>query len=245
MKRGILISVFIIISFACKHVVKQEKNNTAKTEVSQEHIESNWMVLFDGTSFDKWRGYLSEDMFSEWTIEDNAMVFTPSDAGRKNIITKDKFTNFVLSIEWKISEGGNSGIFWGIMESPDLPEAYLSGPEIQVLDNAKHPDSFVAGGTHKAGSLYDLVTCNPILIHPAGQWNSCELTINHKTNQGKIVMNGKEALKFPVHGDVWDNMIQNSKFKGWEHFGKHQTGHIGLQDHGDKVWFRNIKIKNL
>ena len=190
-------------------------------------------------------------MYPEWTIEDGAMVFTPpegskiGDGSGKNIITKGEYTDFVLSLEWKIVEGGNSGIFWSVFEDSKLSEAYQTGPEIQVLDNAKHPDSFVPGGTHKAGSLYDMIACPEELIKPAGEWNLCVLEINHKTNIGKVSMNGKEAITFPVEGEAWNSMVENSKFKGWEGFGTHQTGHIGLQDHGFQVSFRNIKIKEL
>ena len=221
---------------------KQDKKEVMKEDSSNN--ESEWTVLFDGLSFDNWRGYLSEDMHAEWTLEDGTMAFTPGGRG-KNIISKQKFTNFVLSLEWKISEGGNSGIFWGVHEDEKFSEAYHTGPEIQVLDNAKHPDALVAEGTHKAGSLYDMIACPDALVNPAGEWNHCVLEINHETNQGKVIMNGKEVMTFPVHGEAWDAMVENSKFKGWEGFGKYQTGHIGLQDHGDKVWYRNIKIKAL
>ena len=237
----------LTITFSsCKQTVKQTEQ-TEPQAMNMDNIkpESDWMYLFDGTNFDNWRGYLSEGMYPEWTIEDGAMVFTPSGKGGRNIITKNTYTDFVLSLEWKISEGGNSGFFWGVYEDPKYKEAYQTGPEIQVLDNEKHPDSFVPGGTHKAGSLYDMIACDPELINPAGEWNLCVLEINYKTNQGKVSMNGKEAFTFPVQGEAWDTMVANSKFKGWEGFGAHHTGHIGLQDHGNKVWFRNIKIKEL
>ena len=232
---------------------KQEKKESTQSELEAMKMDeakptSDWVSLFDGTSYDNWRGYLSKDMYPEWTIEDGAMVFTPTKRGEgsgKNIITKKTYTDFVLSLEWKIAEGGNSGFFWSVFEDPKLSEAYQTGPEIQVLDNERHPDSFVPGGTHKAGSLYDMVACPPELVKPAGEWNLCVLEINHKTNMGKVSMNGKEAFTFPVEGEAWDNMVENSKFKGWEGFGTHHTGHIGLQDHGFKVWFRNIKIKEL
>jgi hypothetical protein len=246
MKNIILLAITVIAFTACK----QTTNESIQTEplaMNSEKVDktSDWVNLFDGTNFDQWRGYLSEDMYPEWTIEDGAMVYTPGKGGGKNIITKNTYTDFVLSLEWKISEGGNSGFFWSVYEDPKFKEAYQTGPEIQVLDNAKHPDSFVPGGTHKAGSLYDMIACPPALVNPAGEWNLCVLEINHKTNLGKISMNGKEAFTFPVQGEGWDKMVENSKFKGWEGFGMHHTGHIGLQDHGNKVWFRNIKIKEL
>lgn len=246
MKNIIVLLVCVMMLSACK----QEKRETEQSQPEAMNMEepqpvSEWVWLFDGTSFDNWRGYLSEEMYPEWTIEDGAMAFVPGKEGGKNIITKNTYTDFVLSLEWKISEGGNSGIFWSVYEDSKFREAYQTGPEIQVLDNERHPDSFVPGGTHKAGSLYDMIACPPELVKSAGEWNLCVLEINHKTNQGKVSMNGQEALTFPLHGTEWDDMIQNSKFKGWEGFGAHHTGHIGLQDHSDKVWFRNIKIKEL
>ena len=245
--KGILsIMLFAVIFISCKETPKENKEDTVEVEeVDVKKADSEWTVLFDGSNLDNWRGYGTEEMHSEWTIEDGAMAFTPGEKGGKNIISKQKFTNFVLSLEWKISEGGNSGIFWSVFEDEKFNEAYQTGPEIQVLDNAKHPDSKVAGGTHKAGSLYDMIACPDALVNPAGEWNLCVLEINHKTNLGKVSMNGKEVMTFPVHGEAWDNMVTNSKFNGWEGFGKYQTGHIGLQDHSDKVWYRNIKIKEL
>ncbi|MGC1205641.1 MAG: DUF1080 domain-containing protein [Flavobacteriaceae bacterium] len=246
MKKLILLAVFTIVIFACKDKTKQ--NEEALIEVKEEvevKTESEWITLFDGTNFDNWRGYLTDEMYPEWTIEDGAMLFTPSEKGGKNIITKDTYTNFVLSLEWKISEGGNSGIFYGVYEDEKFNEAYQTGPEIQVLDNERHPDAKANPKFHQAGALYDLVQPEQDVCKPAGEWNICVLSVNHETNQGSVTLNGTEIVKFPVHGEEWDALVENSKFKDWEGFGKHQTGHIGLQDHSDKVWFKNIKIKKL
>ena len=173
------------------------------------------------------------------------MVFNPSNVGGKNIITKEKYTNFILSLEWKISEVGNSGIFWGVHEDKRFTEAYMTGPEIQVLDNERHPDSFVGNGIHKAGSLYDMIGYPDEHINPAGTWNKCVLEIDHKKNIGTVTMNDKVSISFPLSGEKWDAMVANSKFKDWEGFGIYSTGHIGLQDHSDQVSYRNIKIKEL
>ncbi len=248
MKKAIILVLAVVTFIACKQKQKEIEETVAEVEMTEETEaapDEGWTVLFDGTSYDNWRGYLSEGMYPEWTIEDGVMAFTPGEEGGKNIITKGKYTNFVLSLEWKASEVGNSGIFWSVFEDEKFKEAYHTGPEIQVLDNEKHPDSKVAGGTHKAGSLYDMIAYPSEFINPAGEWNLCVLEINHETNQGKVTMNGKESITFAVHGENWDNMVSNSKFKDWEGFGTYQTGHIGLQDHSDKVWFRNIKIKEL
>ena len=242
--KKVIILICVLVSFASCKKEKEDKKMVEETTTS-ELTKSEWITLFDGSSLDSWRGYNSDSIYKEWTIEDEALTFTPSDKGGKNIISKQKFTNFILSLEWKISEGGNSGIFWSVFEDKKFPEAYQTGPEIQVLDNALHPDAKVSNGTHMAGSLYDMIACPDEHINPAGEWNLCVLEINHETNLGKVSMNGTEVMTFPIHGEKWDEMTKNSKFNGWEGFGNYKTGHIGLQDHSDKVSFRNIKIKEL
>ncbi|MBD0832938.1 DUF1080 domain-containing protein [Aestuariibaculum sp. TT11] len=233
---------------------KNQKDNEAKIQnevmgVVIEHGKesyqtSKWEILFDGTSMDSWRGYLMEQMPESWTIEDGAMVFMPKKGGG-NIITKKKYTNFELYLEWKISEGGNSGFFWGVSEDEAFNQPYQTGPEIQVLDNERHPDAFKNPKFHQAGALYDLVQPKYDVCKPAGQWNACVLKIDYNANHGSVTLNGKEIVEFPLKGKPWEDLVENSKFKGWEGFGVHHTGHIGLQDHGDKVWYKNIKIRAL
>ncbi len=245
MKSIISTLLVLLIIVSCK----QEKSNTSinkdEVKVLDKKITDEWITLFDGSSLDSWRGYLSDSLYSEWSIEDGAMAFTPGEEDGKNIITKEKFTNFILSLEWKISEGGNSGIFWGIFEDETYPEAYQTGPEIQVLDNERHPDAQANPKFHQAGALYDMVQPAHDVCKPAGEWNLCVIKIDHNSNTGSASLNGKVIVEFPVHGDEWDKMVAKSKFKDWKGFGKYHTGHIGLQDHRDKVWYRNIKIKKL
>ena len=151
----------------------------------------------------------------------------------------------MLSIEWNVSEAGNSGIFWGVQEGEEFGEPYVTGPEIQVLDNERHPDAKANPKFHQAGALYDLVQPTADVCNPAGEWNHVLLTIDHNANQGNVVFNGTEIVRFPLSGEAWDDLVNNSKFKGWKGFGAFKTGKIGLQDHDDKVSFRNIKIKVL
>jgi len=244
--KSLIQSLFVLlILVSCK----VNKNNTTiekqEDKVIDKNLEEEWITLFDGASLDNWRGYLADNIYSEWAIEDGTLAFTPSEGGGKNIITKQKFTNFVLSLEWKISEGGNSGIFWSVFEDEAYPEAYHTGLEIQVLDNERHPDAKANPKYHQAGALYDLVQPAYDVCKRAGKWNLCVIKIDHNSNKGSASLNGKTIVEFPLHGEAWDNMVANSKFKDWEGFGKYKTGHIGLQDHGDKVWYRNIKIKEL
>jgi hypothetical protein len=192
--------------------------------------------------------YNGGEIGEPWKLEDGAMVYYPPQERKKgevyDIVTDKDYTNFVLSLEWKISEGGNSGIFYGVFEDEKYRAPYATGPEIQVLDDERHPDA-KNGTTHQAGALYDMIAPSEKAVKPAGEWNTVELTINHKTNEGSVILNGKKIVEFPVHGPEWDEMVSNSKFNGWEGFGAYKSGKIGLQDHGDVVAYRNIKIKEL
>ena len=182
----------------------------------------------------------------QWQVVDSALVFTPNpekNHGLNNLMTDSTYTNFILSLDWKISEGGNSGVFWGVFENENYTLPYLTGPEIQILDNEGHPDS--ENKTHLTGSLFDMITPSENVALPVGEWNTMVLEINHKTNTGNVWLNGKQIVTFPISGPEWDNMIQNSKFKDWKGFGSYKTGRIGLQDHGNAVSFKNIKIKDM
>ncbi|MEC3905652.1 DUF1080 domain-containing protein [Tamlana sp. 2201CG12-4] len=240
----VLLALLIVVS--CKaHKNKNTLIEKGEVETHTKHSEEEWITLFDGSSFNNWRGYLSDRVYPEWTIEEGAMAFTPGKEGEKNIITKEKFSSFILSLEWKISEGGNSGVFWGIFEDEAFPKPYETGPEIQVLDNERHPDAKVNPRYHQAGALYDLVQPTQDACKPAGEWNEYIIKVDHKSNSGSVTLNGVLITEFPVHGEEWDALVAQSKFKNWKGFGKYKTGHIGLQDHSDKVWYRNIKIKKL
>lgn len=220
--------------------------------------QNEWISLFDGKTFKGWHRYNRTEMSPAWTIEDGAMKFNPQKArnygdGGHNIITEQEFTNFELSIEWKISKKGNSGIFWGVKEAPEYGEPYLTGPEIQVLDNDGHPDAFIRPKYHQAGALYDIVQPRVDVCKPAEEWNHVLLYINHEENIGRVQLNGTEIISFPIHGEAWETLIAQSKFRNPSHedythapdFGKFKTGKISLQDHGDVVYYRNIKIREL
>ncbi len=214
--------------------------------ISCSQEKDNWTILFDGSNLDSWKGYLKDTPSDEWTIVDNVLVFTPKanrGSVRNNILTKDSFTSFVLHLEWKISSGGNSGVFWAIDENEKYREPYETGPEIQVLDNDKHPDGEIL--THRAGSLYDMIQALPETVKPAGEWNTFDITIDYKNNLGMVVLNDVLVTEFPVKGQEWDRMVASSKFALWEGFARTETGKIGLQDHDDQVFYRNIKIKRL
>ncbi|REE83390.1 uncharacterized protein DUF1080 [Lutibacter oceani] len=233
----LFIAVFAIGFFGTKYFL----NTNKATEDN-----NDWVSLFDGKTFNGWHNYNTKTISDEWQIIDGAMVFTPDpnkDGGINNLVTDNDYTNFKLSIDWKISEGGNSGIFFGVFEDEQFSVPYQTGPEIQVLDDLQHPDK--ENVTHRSGSLYDMIAPSEEAVKNVGEWNTCIIEINHKTNSGNIWLNEKKIVSFPVEGAEWDTMVSKSKFKDWPAFGKYKTGKIGLQDHGNSVSFRNIKIKEL
>jgi len=204
--------------------------------------KGKWETLFNGKNFDGWKKWKGGEI-TGWKIKDGAMVLAEPKAG--DLLTEKEYGDFELELEWKISEGGNSGIIYHAKEGADYCCPYVTGPEIQVLDDAKHPDSFAGKvGNHKAGSLYDLLPPNDFtVVKPAGQWNKARIVI--KGGKGESWLNGKKVVDFPTQGPEWDKMVANSKFKQWKDFGTFDKGSIALQDHGNKVWYRNIRIREL
>jgi len=247
MKKVIIVIVaFAVGFFGFKFFFGNDKPVEVAVAESSNATEDTWVSLFDGKTFNGWHNYGTGEILDQWQIVDGAMVFTPNsevNAGLNNLVTDKEFTNFKLSIDWKISEGGNSGIFWGVHESEEFSVPYQTGPEIQVLDDLNHSDR--ADETHRSGALYDMVAPSQNVVKEVGEWNTCVLEINHKTNKGKVWLNNVEIVNFPVNGEGWGEMVSKSKFKDWEGFGIFKTGKIGLQDHGNVVSYKNIKIKEI
>jgi hypothetical protein len=229
--------MIVAIVFAC--------NNTG----TKQKKEEGWVSLFDGTTTTEWRGYNQEAFpVKGWVVEEGTLHVMGSGKGEAggggDIITKNKYKNFELSLEWKVSEGGNSGIFYLAQEKPDQP-IWKSAPEMQILDNERHPDAKLGvDGNRMAGSLYDLIPGKPDVVKPAGEWNEVKVMVY----KGTVVhtVNGVNVLEYHLWTPEWNTMCANSKFKDFTDFVNTTTeGYIGLQDHGDDVWFRNIKIKEL
>ncbi len=251
----ILIFVFIFISCNLKNKNNNqemsEKDKNALGALGQIDQENDWILLSDGETFNGWHIFKKDGVDTSWTIEDGAMVYVGGEDGNStgnDLISDNEFSSFILSMDWKISKGGNSGVFYGVSEESDFNQPYFTAPEIQVIDNDNYDWSPGADGknnTHVAGALYDLVGPSADVVNPAGEWNNYIIEINYNTNKGSVTLNGKNIVNYPLYGDDWDKMITNSKFKDWNEFGTHRKGRIGLQDHGKKVWYKNIKVKEL
>lgn len=231
--RILALALFVLISggaIAKKHDSKKNPNNGSA-------------LIFDGKTTKGWRGY-DKPGFPEkgWEVVDG-MLYCKGGGG--DIVFDRKLTNFVLSLDWKISEGGNSGIFIFGKEVSGNP-IYFSAPEYQLLDNDRHPDAKAGkNGNHKAGSLYDMISANPQNCKPAGQWN--EAKIEAKNGHVTFWQNGEKVVEFQMADDSWKKMCADSKFKDWADFVNNpaKDGLIGLQDHGNEIWFKNIKLKEL
>ncbi|WP_149242252.1 DUF1080 domain-containing protein [Dyadobacter sp. 32] len=205
--------------------------------------KGKWEKLFNGKDFSGWHSWQSDKVLPQWKIEEGALVL--AEKGGKDLVTDKEYGDFELELEWKISEGGNSGIIYHVIEDKKYCCPYSTGPEIQVLDDVNHRDAKAGkNGNHKAGSLYDLLPANDFTaVKPAGSWNKAKIVI--KGGRGQSWLNGKKIVDFPTQGPEWDKLVADSKFKTWEGFGSFQKGKIALQDHGNKVSYRNIRIREL
>ena len=228
-KTMLLVSIAGIVTSCCQPDGKTDKQETKKSTemkqtavntLSQAEIDDGWVLLFDGKSTDHWRGYNKESFPQKgWVVENGTLKVLSSGKGEAggggDIITKEEYDNFEFSLEWKVSEGGNSGVFYLAQEKPDQPI-----------------------------SLYDLIPGNMDVVNPAGEWNKVKILVY----KGTVVhwVNGEQVLEYHLWTEDWKNMIMQSKFKDYDDFlNTAEKGYIGLQDHGDDVWFRNIKIKVL
>ncbi len=225
----------------------------SKKEVEQKSTDAEvWTFLFDGTTTQGWRNYNKETFPGQgWEIVDGTLHCIGSGKGEAgggggDIIYDRKFSNFHLKLEWKISEGGNSGIFYLGQENPELDAIWKTALEMQVLDNERHPDAEAGkDGNRQAGSLYDLIPAVPQNAKPAGEWNTAEI----KVYKGSVwhIQNGETVLEYHLWTPEWKELVAGSKFPALNpDFADVATeGYIGLQDHGDDVWFRNIQIREL
>ena len=196
---------------------------------------AGWTLLFDGT-LDGWRGYQRDDVPAGWASEGDLLTFTPGPSRSGDIITAEQFGNFELRLDWRVADAGNSGIFFRVIEEGRY--TYHSGPEMQVLDNAGHRDG--RNPLTSAGSNYGLHAPTRDVTRPVGEWNEARIVVDGASVEHWL--NGERIVAYELWTDEWTAMVAATKFAEWPQYGLARRGHIGLQDHGDPVWFRNIKI---
>ena len=221
--------------------VAQEKNGAANALTAAEK-KDGWTLLFDGAKLDGWRAYKKTDAAgTRWKVEDGTLALPAETApGTRagDIISKDTFEQFDLSWDWKVASGGNSGLKYFILEDRDS----AIGHEYQLIDDARHADAKI-GPHRQTAAFYDVLPAADRPMKPAGEWNTSRVVVRGQTVEHWL--NGKKVLQYELNSPALNAAIEKSKFKGIERFGKRQNGHILLQDHGDQVWFRNIKIRRL
>lgn len=234
----------IAIAAICLSACSGSKNasSAADNTLSSKEQAEGWQLLFDGKSIASWHSYRNTTVNSRWKIADNSISVDTSSTEKGDLVTNDAFENYHLSLDWKISTNGNSGIIFDVQDDPVKYEhTFHTGPEVQVLDNNGHPDAKVH--KHRASDLYDLIASSSEPVKPANEWNHAELIQTNNTLE--IKLNGVTTVKTAMWDENWKQLIAGSKFKNLPDFGAYKSGHIALQDHGNEVWYKNIKIKKL
>jgi hypothetical protein len=251
MQKFLMIASASVLILSCNsqnsstNSTEMKTDSTQATETSQ--TNDGWMSLFDGKTTAGWHKYGGGPVGSGWKIQDSAIYLdtTVKINGKRDggdIVTAEEFENFDLKLEWKIAKNGNSGIMFCVHEDTTKYKApYETGPEMQVLDNDGHPDGKIK--KHRAGDLYDLISCSRETVRPVGEWNQVEI----KLLNGKLdfYLNGENVVSTTMWDDSWNKLVAGSKFKTMPGFATFKKGHIDLQDHDCMVWYRNIMIKKL
>lgn len=254
MKQYLAPALTLLVISCSDNAGKNEENKQPVTvsathnTLTDEEKNDGWQLLFDGTSTNGWHKYGEPAAGAAWKVTDGELHLDASEKqdwqikGGGDIVTDEEFENFHLKLEWKIDTCGNSGIIFLIHEdSTKYKWAWHTGLEMQILDNACHSDAKIS--KHRAGDLYDLISCSKETVKPALEWNAVE--IKHVNGKLDFWLNGEPVVSTTIGDDNWKNMLKNSKWKDYPDFSIYKKGKIALQDHGNHVWFRNIKIKKL
>lgn len=232
--RAALSAGFVAGAIACSRAAPAPE----AAMLTADEQKAGWRLLFDGESTAGWRGFKSASLPAGWQVKDSALTRV-AEAG--DIVTDEVFRDFELTLEWKVAAGGNSGIMYRVSEAPELKYVWESGPEMQVLDDARHPDG--AKPETSAGACYGLYPAPRGIVRPAGEWNRVRIVV-----QGKRVehwLNGTRIVQYELGSPDWENRVRKSKFASMPRYGREPAGHIALQDHGDWVAYRHIKIRVL
>ena len=251
---AILLLILIVIFDSCKNntATKEDKitTSTSPNTLSDSEKQAGWQLLFDGKTSDQWRGYNRESFPTKgWFIdEEGNLAVTKSGTEEEgfggDIITKEKYENFELKVDFMVSDTGNSGVLYRVMEVEDMA-IWQNAHEYQVLDNQTYIDIYGKEEmtTHLTGDNYDMQSSAGDYSNPVGEWNTAKIVVDG--NKIEHWLNGQKTTECVLGSEEWDSLVVKSKFSGYPDFGRGAEGHIGLQDHGHLIKFRNIKIKPL
>lgn len=227
----------VLVALTAPALLAQEKATKEKKDDAKATSEPEFEVLFDGKSLDNFRGYAQETIGKGWKIDGDALHYDGSGGG--DILSKKEYASFELHFDWKVAEGGNSGVMYRV--SLGDPAPYFSGPEYQILDDEKHGDG--KNTMTSSGSLYAMYAPENKVLKKAGEWNTGKIVVNGKKIEHWL--NDQKVVQTEIDSESWKKQLAASKFKDWKKFGTNDKGHVCFQDHGDKVWYRNIKIREL
>lgn len=238
-------SILILTSAVLAACGGSEKKVAAEEPPATTSKAEEWLILFDGTSTEGWRGYNMDSLPANWVIADGALksLGQGGDIGGDIVYGATEFDNFELSLEWKISPGGNSGIFYHVLEGEQYKAPYENAPEYQVLDDIGFPTPLEAW--QKLGADYAMYPADTTqkVVKPAGTWNTSRILFTEDLAQ--YWLNGKKVVEFDPWSEDWLARRNSGKWDQYPDYGKAKSGLIGLQDHGSEIWFKNIKIKRL
>jgi hypothetical protein len=198
--------------------------------------QSDWVSLFDGKAIAHWRGFKQTTVPDGWPVVDGTL--TRAGAGT-DLVSREQYANFEFEFDWKVPRGGNSGVMYRVSEALDA--TYHTGPEYQILDDAVHADG--KNPLTSAGSNYALHARSVAASNPVGEWNQGRLLVNGAHVEHWL--NGIKVVDYELWTPAWTALVAASKFKEWPDYGKKTTGHIVLQDHGDRVQFRNLRVRRI
>lgn len=239
--------VLTLLSGACSQSSDSKtaaEAETAQTETAASATEDEWIELFDGKSLAGWHGYNKTGEVSNWTVEDGALVClgAAKDAHGGDIVTDQKFDNFELTWDWKVDKGSNSGVMYHVVEDPKYKAPYETGPEYQIIDDIGFPEKLE--DWQQAGANYGMQVANEKKkLKPVGEWNSSKIVYN----KGHVEhwLNGEKIVEFEDNTPEWNKEKTEGKWKDYPDYATAKSGAIALQDHGNKAYFKNIKIKQL
>lgn len=225
------------------------ETSQADNTLSNQEKEEGWQLLWDGKTSQGWRGAKLTDFPAKgWIIENGLLKVMPSDGGEStnggDIVTLKTYKNFVLKVDFKITDGANSGIKYFVNPDINKGEGSAIGCEFQILDDLRHPDAKLGtNGNRKLGSLYDLIPAPTEKIFNIEKFNTAMIVSNN--NKVEHWLNGMKIIEYTRNNQMWNALVAYSKYKNWPNFGNVEAGNILLQDHGNEVWFKNIKIREL
>lgn len=252
-KNNSILIAAMVLSLSFMAGCGQGTENRAEEEQAEETVQHNvlteeekaegWQLLFDGRTTNGWRGFRKDDLTIDegWYAHQGMLASNGTgDDMKGDIVTEEEFDNFILETEWRISEGGNSGIFY-LVEEDEYPTVYATGPEYQILDDQGYPEPLE--DDQYTGANYGMHAPENAPVKPAGEWNTTRIVVDN--GHVEHWLNGEKVVEYELWSDEWKERVASGKWSDYPDYGTYKNGHIALQDHGSQVWFRNMKIRNL